>query len=127
MTRRAVEREVLAAARERASALAAADADRLSALLHDDFRWTSHRGETFSRSQYVDANTQGGTVWRSQQLGNAEVVVVGDTAVLVADVTDVVLDADGKPQTFRMPVTQVWVRLDHRWQCLAGHAGPRRP
>ena len=118
--------QVMAAAEERASALAAGDAERLSGLLHDDFRWTTHRGETYDRSEYVRRNTGGRTVWRSQRLSGAEVVVVGEAAVLHADVTDVVLSAEGAPETFRMPMTQVWVRVDGDWLCLAGHAGPRR-
>ena len=66
-------------------------------------------------------------MWHSQQLSSADVVVVGDTAVLHAAVTDVVSAEDrGGTETFRMPMTQVWVRLDSRWKCLAGHAGPRR-
>jgi uncharacterized protein (TIGR02246 family) len=120
------EQEVMSAAEERASALAAGDAERLAALLHDDFRWTSHLGDTYSRSEYIRRNTEGDTVWRSQQLSSAEVVVVGDTAVLYAEVTDVVLSEDDETETFRMPTTQVWVRLDRSWKCLAGHAGPRR-
>jgi ketosteroid isomerase-like protein len=120
------EREVMSAAEERASALAAGDAERLSALLHGEFRWTSHAGDTYSRSEYIRRNTEGDTVWRSQQLSTAEVVVVGDTAVLYAHVSDVVLSENDEPETFRMPMTQVWVRLDHDWKCLAGHAGPRR-
>ena len=47
------------------------------------------------------------------------------SALLRADVTDVVLTETGEPATFRMPVTQVWVRDRDRWLCLAGHAGPR--
>ena len=57
---------------------------------------------------------------------SADVVVVGDTAVLYVEVTDVVLTDDEEPETFRMPMTQVWVRRDGDWKCLAGHAGPRR-
>jgi hypothetical protein len=120
------EQEVVAAAEKRASALAAGDAEQLSTLLHGDFRWTSHVGDTYSRSAYIRRNTEGDTVWRSQQLGSAEVVVVGDTAVLYAKVTDVVLSENEEPETFRMPMTQVWVRLNNSWKCLAGHAGPRR-
>jgi len=33
--------QVIAAAEERASALALGDAERLSGLLHEDFRWTT--------------------------------------------------------------------------------------
>ena len=65
------------------------------------------------------------TVWRSQELGSTDVVVVGDTAVLYAEVTDVVVSGD-ETETFRMPMTQVWVREGVDWKCLSGHAGPRR-
>jgi len=117
--------EVLVAAEARAAALAEGDAEQLSRILHEDFRWTAHQGATYNRQEYVRRNTEGQTVWRSQDLGNAEVVVVGDTAVLYAEVTDVVV-RDAGPETYRMPMTQVWVRQGGDWKCLAGHAGPRR-
>ena len=82
-------------------------------------------GHTFDREEYVRRNTDGHTVWRSQTLVDPEVVVVGDTAVVHAQVSDVVLSDAGEPETFRMPVTQVWVRSGDAWRCLAGHAGPR--
>ena len=97
---------------------------RLQELLHEEFRWTTHRGELLDRSEYIRRNTQGETVWRSQTLSNAQVTVVGDTAILHADVADLVLSDDQEETTFRMPVTQVWVRVDGAWTCLAGHAGP---
>lgn len=121
-----VRQQVIDAAEARASALADADADRLSGLLHQAFRWTSHLGETLGREEYIRRNTMGPTVWRSQKLGNADVVVAGETAVLYAEVTDVVRSGPDGCETFRMPMTQVWVRDDDVWTCLAGHAGPRR-
>lgn len=81
--------QVIEAAEARASALADGDAERLSGLLHEDFRWTAHLGETYDRQEYIRRNTDGRTVWRSQDLTSADVVVVGDTAVLYAEVTDV--------------------------------------
>jgi ketosteroid isomerase-like protein len=117
---------VVSAARARADALAAGDVAALTDLLHERFRWTAHTGAIFDRDEYVRRNTSGTTVWRSQDLVDAEVTVVGDTAVLHAEVTDVVDGSSGEPETFRMPMTQVWVRHDGRWRCLAGHAGPRR-
>lgn len=119
------ESEVIRAAEARASALADGDADRLLALLHEDFRWTSHVGETYDRTEYVRRNTQGDTVWRSQGLTNPDVVVIGEIAVLLAEATDVVVSREGEPETYRMPMTQVWVRDGAGWTCLAGHAGPR--
>jgi len=117
--------EVILAAEARASALEEGDAGRLLELLHEDFRWTSHVGAVYDRAEYVRRNTEGHTVWRSQRLLDPYVVVVGDTAVLSAKVMDVVLTADGAPESFRMPMTQIWVRGDTSWTCLAGHAGPR--
>ncbi len=120
-------REVVSAARDRARALASGDAVRLEQLLHERFTWTSHVGETFDRSEYVRRNTEGGVAWLAQDLVDPEVVVVGDTAVLRAEVADQVRAGDGDVETFRMPVTQVWVRAGDAWVCLAGHVGPRLP
>jgi ketosteroid isomerase-like protein len=119
-------RQVIAAAESRARALADGDADRLRALLHEQFSWTSHTGQTFGRAEYIRRNTEGDTAWRSQELTDVDVVVVGDAAVLRAEVTDEIESA-AAVETFRMPMTQTWVRSGDGWTCLAGHAGPRRP
>jgi ketosteroid isomerase-like protein len=116
--------EVLAAAEARAAALADGDAAALVSLLHPDFHWTTHVGTHLDRAAYVERNTGGQTTWRSQTLHDPEVTVVGETAVLRAVVDDVVSTPDGD-ERFRMPITQVWVRTDAGWQCLAGHAGPQ--
>ena len=116
---------VLARAEQRATALATADAAGLRALLHPDFRWTTHVGEVLDREAYVDANTTGRTVWHAQTLVDPEVVVVGDAAVLRCTVVDAV--GAQAVETYRMPMTQVWVRVPRDWVCLAGHAGPRLP
>lgn len=125
LARMNAEQQVIAAAEGRAS-LAAGDAQGLTGLLHEGFRWTSHTVDTFSRAEYVRRNTEGSTVWRSQRLSGVGVVVVNDTAVLFAEVTDEALWEGDEPEIFRMPMTQVWVRQDEVWMCLAGHAGPRR-
>jgi ketosteroid isomerase-like protein len=62
----------------------------------------------------------------AQELRSAGVVVVGETAVLHAEVSDTVDTGDGTTQTSVMPMTQVWVRDADGWRCLAGHAGPPR-
>jgi hypothetical protein len=121
-----VRSEVVQAAEARARALAEGDTARLRDLLHEEFRWTSHTGESFDRDEYVERNTTGHVSWQAQQLADVEVSVVAEVAVLRAEVTDVIGAGHGT-ESFRMPVTQVWVRHDGAWRCLAGHAGPRRP
>lgn len=117
--------QVLAAARARAEALADGDPNRLGDLLHAEFRWTSHTGETFDRTSYVESNSSGATVWRSQALAEPEVIVLDNVAVLRTIVEDVIRATSGE-EVFRMPMTQVWIRTDEAWKCLAGHAGPRQ-
>jgi hypothetical protein len=115
--------DVLEAVQRRAEALASADSAALRELLHPDFRWTSHRGQVFDRETYIENNTSGSLVWRRQTVAEVTVSVVDDTAVVFGIVTDEVERA-GFLQTFRMPMTQAWVRRRDRWICLAGHAGP---
>jgi hypothetical protein len=119
-----VARRVLLAATARADALAAGDADRLRQLLHPEFIWTSHRGERFNRDDYVHSNIGGRNRWSGQTLQDPAVTVVGDVAVLRCTVVDTV-DTGSGSEVFRMPMTQVWIRADAQWVCLAGHAGPR--
>jgi ketosteroid isomerase-like protein len=114
---------VLARVEARSAALADADPEALRALLHPDFRWTSHVGDSFDRESYIRSNTTGQTVWRAQTVLDPEILVVGDAAVLRCAVVDEVGAVD--VETFRMPMTQCWVRVDGEWMCLAGHAGPR--
>lgn len=116
---------MLAAARGRAEALASGDPDELRRWLHDGFVWTSHRGEVLDRAAYVEANTRR-LHWVSQDLVEPQVTVVGDTAIVVAAVRDVV-ERDGELLTFTMRLTQTWIRSADGWQCIAGHAGPLAP
>ena len=119
-------RRVLRAAEDRAAALAAADREKLTELLHPEFHWTSHRGERFDRDGYIESNTSDATRWRSQTLIDPRVNVVGDSAVLACTTEDVVLVA-GWYRALRMPMTQFWVRVEDLWTCVAGHAGPLLP
>jgi ketosteroid isomerase-like protein len=114
--------EVLAAVRGRSEALSSGDPDRLRRWLHEDFVWTSHRGEVFGRAAYVEANTRW-LRWVSQEMVDPQITIVGDTAVVVGAVRDVV-ERDGEPAAFTMRVTQTWIRSADGWQCVAGHAGP---
>jgi Domain of unknown function (DUF4440) len=118
--------DLLTAVRLRGEALAGGRAEQLRALLHPDFRWTSHLGEVFTRDSYVAANTGGALRWRRQTVRAPEAVVVGPVGIVTAVVVDEV-ERDGAPWSARMPVTQTWLRVDGRWLCLAGHAGHAGP
>jgi len=78
----------------------------------------------FNRDEYIRRNTAGVTEWRSQTLGLTDISTVGEVAVLLTAVTDVVAATEAEDATSRMPVTQVWVRSRGQWHCLTAHAGP---
>jgi ketosteroid isomerase-like protein len=114
---------VLAATRARSAALVARDPDALRALHHPEFRFTTPRGDVRDRDAYIAGNTAGELVWRAQHLVEHEIVVHGDTAVLVGIVHDE-FERAGEPGAHDMRLTLVWVRRDHAWVALAAHAGP---
>ncbi|WP_028063201.1 nuclear transport factor 2 family protein [Solirubrobacter soli] len=114
---------VLAATRARSAALVARDPDALRALHHPEFRFTTPRGDVRDRDAYVAGNTAGALVWRAQHLVEHEIVVSGDTAVLVGVVHDE-FERAGEPGAHDMRITMVWVRRDDTWVALAAHAGP---
>jgi ketosteroid isomerase-like protein len=119
------ESEILEAAERRAHALVDGDALALKDLLHPSFAWTSFSGRVFDRTSYIAANTgRNGLEWIGQRIESPEVVVAGDTALLLGVVVDEVR-RDGIGETFRLRITQVWVRTSAGWVCLGGHAGPR--
>ena len=115
------EEEVIAAAGRRAAALAAGDEAALRLLMHPRLQWTSFRGEVLGYEEYITGNTRGSLRWRSQRLEGVTVAVDGDTAVLTAAVTDEVT-RNGRAESFRLRLTQTWVRTPAGWRCLAGHA-----
>lgn len=53
--------------------------------------------------------------------------MVCDIAVPRAEATDVVQGDGASTEAFRMPVTQVRVRVGVNWTRLGGHAGRRLP
>ena len=91
--------------------------------MHPELQWTTFKGDVLSLDQYIEGNTGGVLAWVSQRLDDPCVVVVGDTAVLTALVTDEV-QKEGHVVTFSLRLTQTWVRAGGSWRCLAGHAGP---
>src|SRR4051794_11324470 len=59
---------VLNAAKQRARALVAGDAEKLRELMHPDSRWTTHRGDVLDRDSYIEGNTNGELRWLGQRL-----------------------------------------------------------
>jgi hypothetical protein len=114
----------LLAAEARAAALTAGDAHTVLGLLHYEFTWTTHTGVRLDRTSYVRRNTDGTTRWIRQFLLDPRLVIVGETGVLTCTAVDEVEGPAG-PETYRMPMTQVWTESSRGWVLLVGHAGPK--
>jgi hypothetical protein len=115
--------EVLEAARSRATAMTTGDPQELRKLLHPQFRWFTHTGEGFDRESFVRSNTGGTSRGTREELSDVHVIAHERTAVLRCQVVDAV-DQGAGVEELHLPMTQVWIRDDDRWVCLAGHAGP---
>ena len=89
--------------------------------MHPNLQWTTYKGDVLSYEDYIAGSIHGTLVWRAQRLEDVQVVVLGDTAVLTASVFDEVSQG-GSDQTFKLRLTQTWVRTSAGWRCLAGHA-----
>jgi hypothetical protein len=118
------EEEVLAAAQRRALALVRGSATELRQLMHPELRWTTYRGAVLDRDTYIAGNTDGSISWLGQTFEEPVVTVLGDVAILTAVVVDVV-EREAERETFRLRLTQVWLRDLGEWRCVVGHAGPR--
>ena len=118
------EGEVLEVARRRSEALGARAPQALEAQPHPPYPVTTPPRGVRDRDAYVHANTAGALVWRAQRLEEAQVTVVGDTAILTAVAHDE-FERDGVAGAHAMRLTLTFVRdAATRWIVLAGHAGP---
>jgi hypothetical protein len=117
------EADVLRAATDRATALAARDWPRFAELLHPDFVYTSSQGRRLDRAAYLDFVQHGPLRWNAQWIEDARVVVDGGTAVLTGVVVDDVVTDDGE-HLLRFATTQTYVGGSGGWRYLAGQTAP---
>lgn len=73
---------------------------------------------SFDREAYLSKNTGYSNDWYGQRLDEPQVVVVGGVAVLRCVVVDDV-DVGAGRQSYRMPMTQTWVRGARRLRSRA--------
>jgi ketosteroid isomerase-like protein len=108
--------------REWMSAMQARDRERLEELVGDGFRFTAiHLNpEPMSREQWMGAAMEGYTI-TTFAYEELEVDVFGDTAVIHARYSQVAsYSTVNLSNVFRL--TDVWSRMDGRWQVVARHS-----
>ena len=98
-----------------------ADRDALRELIADDFRSIGPRGFVMDKEQWIGRHSE----FRYERLDTSEMDVrrYGDTAV-VRDVQRNRATYQDHPVAVATRVSQVWVRLDGRWQLVAIQFSP---
>jgi ketosteroid isomerase-like protein len=122
MSAEADRQELAELEREWMSAMQARDRERLEELVGDGFRFTAiHLNpEPMTREQWMGAAMEGYTI-TTFAYEELEVDVFGDTAVIHARYSQVAsYSTVNLSNVFRL--TDVWSRMDGRWQVVARHS-----
>lgn len=112
--------EVVQLARRRSAAVVARDARTMEAILSAEYVYTNSLGKVLRKADYLRNMSDPDIIWKSQDLQVEEVLIRGDTAVLVGTVHDVAkFGTMALDETFR--TTHVFARTAAGWVCVAGH------
>lgn len=117
------EQEILAAEEARCAAVAAADAEAMRDLLHEDYTHVTGGGSTMDREQYIQWV---GETPRTHVRHDLVVRCLGDTAVIHGPLDNHMATRDGGTRLIEAFVTQVVHRQDGRWQFVAFQITPKR-
>jgi uncharacterized protein (TIGR02246 family) len=103
------------------TAMLAADQAKLAALVAEQLSYGHSGGVIQSKAEFVDVITSKKTVYKSINLTDVKVSVVGNDAI-VRHTWDSVSESGGKSNTSHIGVLQVWAKQDGKWKLLARQA-----
>ena len=102
-------------------AMLAADKAKLEALVADQLSYGHSGGVIQDKAVFVDVIASKKTVYKSINLTDMKVNVVGNDAI-VRHTWDSVSESDGKSSPSHIGVLQVWTKQDGKWKLLARQA-----
>lgn len=103
------------------AAMIAADKPKLEALVADQLSYGHSSGKLETKAQFVDVVSSKKTIYKSINLTDMKISVVGNDAI-VRHTWDSVSESDGKSNTAHIGVLQVWAKQDGKWKLLARQA-----
>ena len=103
------------------AAMLAADKAKLEALVADQLSYGHSSGKIETKAQFVDVVASKKTVYKSINLTDVKVSVVGNDAI-VRHTWDSVSESGGKSSAAHIGVLQVWAKQDGKWKLLARQA-----
>jgi len=102
-------------------AMLAADKAKLEALVADQLSYGHSGGVIQNKADFVDVIASKKTIYKSINLTDVKVSVVGNDAI-VRHTWDSVAESDGKSNASHIGVLQVWAKQDGKWKLLARQA-----
>jgi hypothetical protein len=98
-----------------------ADRAKLEALVADQLNYGHSGGTVQNKADFVEVIVSKKTVYKSIDLTEIKVNVVGADAI-VRHTWDSVSESGGKSSTAHIGVLQVWAKQDGKWKLLARQA-----
>ena len=92
----------------------------LSSLLADDFVITIEDGSTFGKLGYISHSAESSVHVDVADLSELRVRIHGNTAVVTGAYHETGL-SKGKHYEYRDRLTDVWMKVDGKWQVIASH------
>ena len=107
---------------ERRAAHLAHDADRLAAVLADDFAEVGGNGARRTKAQNVDETRRGVVRWTTLVARNEQVTVFDTASAVVTGEQEGSGTYDGKPFTRHVRYMRVYLKRQGRWQNVAAQS-----
>ena len=106
---------------EWAEAVKHQDAGAIDRIQADEFMFTDPAGQTWTKGRGLDSIKAGDLVIDAFELTDAQVKIYGNTAVITFAIT---WHGNFRGNDINGPqrMTDVWVKRDGRWQCVASQA-----
>jgi ketosteroid isomerase-like protein len=111
---------ILALEKKWTEAYKARDISILASLLAEDFVITIEDGSTYGKAGYISHSADSSVHVEVAALSELKVRMHGNTAVVTGAYHETG-SSKGKPYEYRDRLTDVWMKIDGRWQVVASH------
>jgi len=105
-------------------AMMAADKARLEALVSDNLSYGHSSGVVEDKATFVQVIASKKTIYKTITLSDVTVAIVGNLAIARQSFAAEV-EADGKPNSPKLGVLQVWQKEGGNWKLLARQSFPK--
>jgi ketosteroid isomerase-like protein len=112
--------KILALEKKWTEAYKARDISILASLLAEDFVITVEDGSTYGKTGYISHSADSSVRVEVAELSELRVRLHGNTAVVTGTYHETGT-SKGKPYEYRDRLTDVWMKINGRWQVVASH------